>query len=105
VPDLRLDLGALEAMRGEMQAVVTEFQKAEQFSHDVAGSVGHPGLAGKVDDFAGKWNIHRKQILEKLVFVSDSLDSIHDTFVELDERLASQLERTMQNANEQDANR
>ena len=103
MPDLKLDLGALESMRGELRAIVAEFQRAEQFSHDVAGTVGHPGLAAKVDDFAGKWNIHRKQILDKLVFVSDSLASIHDTFTELDERLASQLERTMENANKPDA--
>ncbi|MCU1413968.1 MAG: hypothetical protein JWN80_1308 [Microbacteriaceae bacterium] len=95
MPDIEIDLGAFESMAKNMIAIESSFSGAESFSHEVAGTVGHPGLASRVDDFASKWNIHREAIEHQLKFVSDSIASIHDTFVELDQRLAAQLERTM----------
>ena len=95
MPDIRIDLTAFESMVQKMATIEKGFADAEKFSQDVAGTTGHAGLAGKVDDFAAKWNIHRERIERELTFVHDAVKSIHDTFVELDERLAAQLERTM----------
>ncbi len=95
MPDIRIDLSAFESMVKKMAVIEKGFTDTEAFSQDVAATTGHAGLAGKVDDFATKWNIHRDRIERELTFVHDAVKSIHDTFVELDERLAAQLERTM----------
>ena len=99
MPDIRIDLSAFESMVQKMATIKNGFDSAESFSSQVAGTTGHDGLAGKVDDFATKWNIHRSRIEKELAFVHDAVKSIHDTFVELDERLAAQLERTMADEN------
>jgi hypothetical protein len=93
VPDIKIDLTLLSKLQSELQAIATDFSQAEAMSQTMGSYVGHAGLEHVVHDFAGKWNVHREKIEEKLTFVQESTKAVHDTFVELDRRLTAQAEK------------
>jgi hypothetical protein len=93
VPDIKIDLTLLSKLQSELHVIGIEFSQAEEISQTLGGYVGHAGLEHVVHDFAGKWNVHREKIEEKLTFVQESTKAVHDTFVELDRRLTDQAEK------------
>jgi hypothetical protein len=93
MPDIDIDLDLLERIVGDLGVVSRRFSDAQAMSNELATYTGHPGLESTVRDFASKWNIHREQIIKKLTFVLDSTTAIHDTFVELEKRLATEAEK------------
>jgi hypothetical protein len=86
--DVSIDFAALAGARDELRRVIDEFDGTEEFSSAVADTVGHDGLAGTVRDFASSWNVRRRDLIEQLTMVRDYIAAVHDTFLELDERLA-----------------
>jgi hypothetical protein len=96
MPDIDIDLDLLERVVGELAVISRRFTDAQAMSDELAGYTGHPGLESTVRDFAGKWNIHREQIVKKLTFVLDSTTAIHDTFTELEKRLATEARKIAQ---------
>jgi hypothetical protein len=93
VPDLAIDLDALEAMKRELTSISSEFSRAEEISGALAEAVGHRQLAATVEDFARAWSVHRAELLTGITFVLDAATAIHDTFEELDRRLTVQAEK------------
>ncbi len=50
-----------------------------------------PDVAGKLDDFMGKWNKRRDQVADTLDSVVSALHAIDETFTKNDEQMACQL--------------
>ena len=76
--DLSIDLGRLETLHKDLDAIATEFKNADDFSDSVADATGHDDLAGHVRDFAHKWNDKRKEMTEKVENLTKSVGSITD---------------------------
>ncbi|GAB3411435.1 hypothetical protein GCM10027515_32990 [Schumannella luteola] len=91
MPDLKMDLGLLEQLRNDLDAVIAEFEGADDFSDDVAEATGHDDLGGHVRDFAHKWNDKRKKMTENIKALREQLSAITDGFTKVDKELAKAL--------------
>jgi len=90
--DLVLDLERLRELKNDLEAVVKEFKNADDFSDDVADATGQDDLAGKVRDFASKWNDKRKKMLADVENLQAQIKAISDGFTKVDSGLAKALE-------------
>ena len=90
--DLVLDLHLLGQLRDDLDAVIKEFEDADDFSDDVAEATGHDDLGDHVRDFAHKWNDKRKKMTENVKTLRSYIESVTDGFTKVDEELAKALE-------------
>lgn len=91
VADLTLDLKLITQLKDDLDAVVKEFNDADDFSDDVADATGHDGLHGHVRDFAHKWNDKRKKMTESVTALQQQVKAISDGFTQVDSGLAKAL--------------
>ena len=89
--NLNIDYDELSRARVDIDDVRSSFARADKVSSDIAGLVGHSGLASKVNDFSDSWDISREKLHESLSFISESLTAVIDTFTELDAAQAKAL--------------
>jgi hypothetical protein len=89
--DLKIDVGEVLASASSAERIAGDFSAAERIADETAGYTGHDGLAGKVRDFADKWDIARGKLEDNLTFIADYLRAVVDTFEDLDTDLASSL--------------
>ncbi|WP_448655941.1 hypothetical protein [Microbacterium lacticum] len=92
--DLRIDVAELTASASRAERIASEFSTAERIADETAGYTGHDGLAGKVHDFADKWDIARGKLEENLTTIADYLRAVVDTFDDLDTDLAASLDQS-----------
>lgn len=89
--DLTLDYDELDRARVDIDDAARTFARAGKVSSDIAGLVGHPGLASKVNEFENAWDISRDKLQGSLETMADTLKSVVDTFREIDEAQAKAL--------------
>jgi hypothetical protein len=94
--DLLLDLPTLATLHGELVEIGREFDNAKPVRAELDGAVGDVGgsvkvLSGKVDEFSKGWDIRRHKITDAMNAIAVSIAAIHDTFVEVDTKLAAAL--------------
>ena len=92
--NLSIDYDELNRARIDIDDVLSSFKRADSVSSDIAGLVGHSGLASKVNDFSDSWDISRDKLKESLSFISESLTAVVDTFTELDAAQAKAVSST-----------
>lgn len=92
--DLKIDVGEVLASASSAERIAGDFAASERIADETAGYTGHDGLAGKVRDFGGKWDIARGKLEENLTFIADYLRAVVDTFEDLDTELASSLQQS-----------
>jgi len=92
--NLNIDYDELSRARIDVDDVASAFGRADQVTSDIAGLVGHSGLASKVTEFSESWDINRDKLQESLVFISESLTAVIDTFTELDAAQAKAVSST-----------
>jgi uncharacterized phage infection (PIP) family protein YhgE len=90
-PDLLLNIKMLEETEKDLAAIVSEFEGADDFSDSVADATGQDHLADKVRDFATGWNEHRKDMLESIKTIHESVKKIYDSFDQTDKKLADAI--------------
>ncbi|MFE6735294.1 hypothetical protein [Microbacterium sp. NPDC057650] len=86
--DVRMDLDRLESTAHTAKGLATTFDDAEDFADDIGGLTGHGGLADKIEDFGGKWDIAREALRDNLRSQADFMQAIVDTFRDLDDKMA-----------------
>lgn len=89
--DLILDLAALEQLKSDLDAVVSDFKGADDFSDDVADATGSDDLRDPVRDFAHKWNDKRKKMTESIEALQAQIAGIADGFGKVDAGFAKGL--------------
>lgn len=89
--DLKIDVGEVLSSASSAERIAGDFSTAERIADETAGYTGHDGLAGKVRDFGGKWDIARGKLEENLTFIAEYLRAVIDTFEDLDTDLAASL--------------
>lgn len=90
--DIRLDLDRMQAVHETLTDLVAAFDGTERFNDDVAAATGHAALAAVIGEFADWWNVRRNQLTEDLAYVAERAKAIHDTFEELDARMANAVD-------------
>ncbi|MDR2996811.1 MAG: hypothetical protein LBU78_01695 [Microbacterium sp.] len=91
--DVRMDLARLESTAHTAKGLATTFDQAEEFAADIGGLTGHGGLANKIEDFGGKWDIAREDLRDGLRSQADFMQAIVDTFRDLDAKMAESGEK------------
>ncbi|MGN7860814.1 hypothetical protein ACTJI8_09535 [Microbacterium sp. 22303] len=91
--DVRMDLARLESTAHTAKGLATTFDRAEEFADDLGGLTGHDGLADKIEDFGGKWDIAREDLRDNLRSQADFMQAIVDTFRDLDTKMAQDGEK------------
>jgi hypothetical protein len=85
---LVVDLETMNAARIDIERIHREFTEAGHRSETLAGAVGHAGLSDRVREFAGNWDLRRKELADQLAVVRDGLETIVTGFTETDNDLA-----------------
>lgn len=94
--DLKLDVGEVLASASGADRIARDFSGAERIADETAVDTGHDGLAGRVRDFGGAWDLARGKLAENLTFVAEYLRAVVDTFDDLDTDLAASLSASAQ---------
>ncbi len=89
--DLKIDVSEVLASASSADRIAGDFGGAERIADETADYTGHDGLAGKVRDFGGKWDVARGKLEENLTFIAEYLRAVVDTFDDLDTDLAAAL--------------
>lgn len=92
--DLKIDVAELRDGASRAERIAGDMSSAERIADETAGYTGHDGLAGKVRDFGGKWDIARGKLEDNLTAIADYLRAVIDTFEDLDTDLARSLEES-----------
>jgi uncharacterized protein YukE len=92
VSDLEIRTDLLEQLTTDLDAIAKEFEKADEFSTEIASAVGHDELAGKVQDFAHSWNDKRKEMTTAVKALQEQIAAISDAFTQTDSELAKALQ-------------
>ncbi len=90
--DIRLDMQALLQLKTDLEAVVSEFTSADEFSDAVGEATGHDALRDHVRDFAHKWNDKREKMLEAVQDLQKKIEGITDGFTKVDASLTQALQ-------------
>ena len=85
--DVKIDLHELSATAERLDPVAVVLEGVAEFNNALVGAVGHRRLGGTVAEFGNGWNVHRRHLIEQVIHAHDTVQAIHDTFVELDHRL------------------
>ncbi|KXC06338.1 hypothetical protein [Microbacterium hominis] len=92
--DLKIDVSEVLSSASRAERIAADFSTAERIADETAGYTGHDGLAGKVRDFGGKWDIARGKLEDNLTFIADYLRAVVDTFEDLDTDLAAAVQQS-----------
>ena len=87
--DIDIDLGRLSRTASTARTLTNEFDDAEGFADDIGDLTGHDRLADKIEDFGNDWDVAREELREGLASVADFMQAIHDTFIDLDDKMAN----------------
>lgn len=87
--DIDIDLGRLSRTASTARTLTNEFDDAEGFADDIGELTGHDGLADKIEDFGNDWDVAREELRDGLASVADFMQAIHDTFIDLDDKMAN----------------
>jgi len=97
VTDLRLDLDQLDDLHDSLTAIATAFDGADAAGDTLNASVDTIGdLQYKIGAFASNWNDTRGSIAENLRTIALAVESIRETFEDLDAQLALQVEAALE---------
>lgn len=86
--DLKFDTAALAVSRTHVDRARDVISRTSESADQLAGAVGHDGLAQTVRSFASKWTISRTRLAEHLLFISDVLHAIEQTMEDLEREMA-----------------
>lgn len=89
--DLRISYQDLESTKSTMSSLVNEFQNIQTQQSQYDWAMGSGDVAGAMDNFAGNWNYHRKQLLGKMQNLDSMVGEALTQFPKTDRGLAKQL--------------
>lgn len=91
--DLKIDYQVLEFTHATLSKLVSQFDsmQTEQSRYDQA--MGSSQIAGAMDNFAGNWTYHRKQLVGKMQNLDSMVAAALKDFPKTDTDLAHQLTR------------
>ncbi len=87
--DLAIDLDGLRAAADRLLAVAELISVAGPVDPDAAELTGHAALAGRVDEFAGAWELSRRRLVDALGSAAAGLSAVVAAFDGVDWALAA----------------
>ena len=88
---LRIDVGALDALWNDLSRASVVLGSAKYATSALSEAVGHDILKRRVEEFSGAWDHTRGTIVESMDAVWQQAKAIHGTWVDADQQLAQIL--------------
>lgn len=88
MPDVKVDTALLKEAGGQLQNIVEAFSYAKHDAGELAGHVGHAGLAKRVRNFADNWQSRRQDMLEVIGNLGEVAEGVGIGYEHWDEELA-----------------
>jgi hypothetical protein len=91
MPDLRISYQDLESTKSTMDSLVNEFENIQTEQSQYDSAMGSGQVSGALNNFAGNWSYHRKQLLGKMQNLDSMVSEALTQFPKTDTGLASSL--------------
>lgn len=95
---VKVSTSDLEAMATQLKRLQSEFEDAKGVVDGFTGAMGSGEVAGKLDDFATNWNIHRKALCSQIELLGKTAEGAAKTYDGVDDHLAKALEKAYSGA-------
>jgi hypothetical protein len=95
---LRIDTERVQQVANDMQRITTTLENAASDSSSLAAVIPVHELARAVEDFAGKWDDNRRNLLEEVSALREQAAAVAQAFDDVDSQLVDALTRPPQAA-------
>jgi len=89
--DLKVDYQALSSTQRTLGGLVTQFGDIQTQQSHYDWAMGSGAVAGAMDNFAGNWNYHRKQLISSMNDLGTMVATALEQFPKTDNQLAKNL--------------
>lgn len=93
MPDLAVDVDALDTFGGQLESIRTRMNAARDWTHQYDGQMGAAEVENALHSFASGWKDGRSEIDGSLKALSDMLKNSADNFRQMDTDLAKPLQQ------------
>ncbi|MCU1442710.1 MAG: hypothetical protein JWQ59_860 [Cryobacterium sp.] len=97
--DLVIQMDLLDQLETDLAGIAAEYEKADDFSAELADVVGHVALGDQVREFSTSWNDRRKNMAEQVTALHGQVAAIRDAFTEVDLELSKALQEAAADTN------
>lgn len=94
MPDLAVDVDALETFGGQLESIRTRMNAARDWTHQYDGQMGASQVEDALHSFASGWKDGRKEIDGSLQALSEMLMNTAQNFRQTDQDLAKPLQQS-----------
>lgn len=91
MPDLAVDVDALETFSGQLESIRTRMNAARDWTHQFDGQMGASQVEDALHSFSSGWKDGRTEIDGSLTALSQMLKNAADNFRKTDQDLAKPL--------------
>jgi phage-related minor tail protein len=89
---LKVDLGALGQVAGELGVLRQQFDSAVDIAGSYGSAVGSRDVVDALDHFATNWKRHREKLASSMDAIASMAQQGHDTYQQVDDQLADSLQ-------------
>ena len=93
---LRADLDQVDAVSTDLRSIVRRLESARADADDLRAAIPVEELADAADDFAGKWDDRRAELIEQVSSLQQQAHAFVQAFTDVDAQLADALTRPPQ---------
>ncbi|MCR2793637.1 hypothetical protein NQ156_11240 [Microbacterium sp. zg.Y625] len=91
---LRIDIDEVGRVSTNLATIVRRLESAQADASSLAGAIPVTELANATDDFAGKWDDKRRQLIEEVTALKEQAHAVAEAFTEIDSQLVDALTRS-----------
>ncbi|MCR2785095.1 MULTISPECIES: hypothetical protein [unclassified Microbacterium] len=95
---LQIDVDEVGRVSTNLATIVRRLESAQADSESLAAAIPVRELADATDDFAGKWDDRRRELIEEVTALKDQARAVADAFTEIDSQLVAALTRPPEQA-------
>ncbi|MBD7957352.1 hypothetical protein H9651_06850 [Microbacterium sp. Sa4CUA7] len=95
---LKIDLDEVGQVSTNLATIVRRLESAQADAERLAAAIPVRELADAADDFAGKWDDTRRELIEEVSALKEQARAVADAFTDIDSQLVDALTRPPQQA-------
>ena len=89
---IRVDPNRIDDLAKELRGLRDEFASLECRVDDYQSAVGHPRVAGQLDDLASNWSDARREIVQRLESLAAACTQVAQTYRDQEAHLVSGMQ-------------
>lgn len=92
---LKVDIGQISALSGDLGRLRNNLASTPNQLHDFTSAMGHPGLASATDAFGDDWDIFRTNLIEDIETLGTFSEQAATAYAAGDAALAAEIRQLM----------